>query len=101
MLKYATPSRLAATWETMHTITKKKTSKKGSEIHNEYHFVVNWSEEDQCYIGRCPDLFVGGVHGDDPEKVFAEIRELAGWVIETHGKDGKPLPLPSKKLELA
>lgn len=67
----------------------------------EYHFVVNWSEKDQSYIGRCPDLFLGGVHGDDPEKVFAEIRKLAAWVIETHLKDGKPLPVPSKKLELA
>lgn len=47
------------------------------------HYVVNWSEEDQCYIGRCPNLFLGGVHGDDPEKVFKEIRELAAWVIET------------------
>jgi predicted RNase H-like HicB family nuclease len=32
------------------------------------------------------------VHGDDPEKVFKEIRELAAWVIETHRKDGKPSP---------
>jgi predicted RNase H-like HicB family nuclease len=69
-------------------------------MHNEYHFVVNWSEEDQCYIGRCPDLFVGGVHGDNPEDVFREIRELANWVIETHRKDGKPLPPPSTHLQL-
>jgi hypothetical protein len=49
---------------------------------------------------RCPDLFVGGVHGDNPEDVFREIRELANWVIETHRKDGKPLPPPSTHLQL-
>jgi predicted RNase H-like HicB family nuclease len=84
----------------MRTTTKKKTSKRHSEMHNEYHFVVNWSEEDQCYIGRCPDLFLGGVHGDDPEKVFKEIREVAKWVVETYCQDGKPLPAPAKDLEL-
>jgi predicted RNase H-like HicB family nuclease len=75
-------------------------SKRDFGMHNEYHFVVNWSQEDQCYIGRCPDLFVGGVHGDNPEDVFREIRELADWVIETHRKDGKPLPPPSTHLRL-
>lgn len=33
---------------------------------DKYHRWVSWSEEDQCYIGRCPDLFSGGVHDDDP-----------------------------------
>jgi len=84
----------------MRATTKKKTSQGDSTMQSEYHFVVNWSEEDQCYIGRCPDLFLGGVHGDDPEKVFREIRELATWVIETHRKDGKPLPPPSQHLQL-
>ena len=55
------------------------------------HYVVNWSEEDQCYIGRCPNLFLGGVRGEDPEKVFKEIRELAAWVIET--QPVKPISL--------
>jgi predicted RNase H-like HicB family nuclease len=76
----------------MRTTTKRKTSERDSKMQSEYHFVMNWSEEDQCHIGRCPDLFLGGVHGDDPEKVFKEIRELATWAIETHRKDGKPSP---------
>ena len=33
---------------------------------NIYHRWVAWSEEDQTYIGRCPDLFHGGTHGDQP-----------------------------------
>ena len=25
-----------------------------------YHRFVRWSDEDQCYIGYCPDLYLGG-----------------------------------------
>jgi len=41
-----------------------------------YHRWVAWSEEDQIYIGRCPDLFSGGVHGDDPLKVAKELQQV-------------------------
>ena len=30
-----------------------------------YLKVVEWSEEDGCYIGTCPGLMAAGVHGDD------------------------------------
>lgn len=41
-----------------------------------YHRWVAWSEEDQTYIGRCPDLFRGGVHGDEPLKVAKELQQV-------------------------
>lgn len=47
-------------------------------MRREDHFVISWSGEDQCYVGRCPDLFLGEVHGEDPDKVFKELRELGG-----------------------
>ena len=48
-----------------------------------YHRWVAWSEEDQTYIGRCPDLFRGGVHGDEPLKVARELQQVIDeW--ETH-----------------
>lgn len=31
---------------------------------DQYHKWVEWSEEDQTYIGKCPDL-IAGIHGDD------------------------------------
>jgi hypothetical protein len=30
-----------------------------------YAKVVEWSEEDQCFVGSAPGLFYGGCHGDD------------------------------------
>ena len=30
-----------------------------------YLKIVEWSDEDGCYVGTCPGLMLGGVHGDD------------------------------------
>ena len=37
-----------------------------------YAKLVEWSEEDNCYIGTAPGLMDGGCHGDDEMKVFEE-----------------------------
>ncbi len=50
---------------------------------DKYHRWVAWSEEDQVYVGRCPDLFLGGVHGDDPIKVAKQLQRLIDeWEAE-------------------
>ena len=35
-----------------------------------YVKLVEWSDEDACFIGSCPELFYGGCHGADPRAVF-------------------------------
>ena len=57
-----------------------------------YQKVVTWSDEDQCFIGRCPGLFLCGCHGDDEATVYAE---LCG-VVDEHLRilDGDAAPLP-------
>ncbi len=57
-----------------------------------YAKVVDWSEEDNCYIGTAPGLLDGGCHGDDERKVFDELCEIVDEVIELYKADGKPLP---------
>ena len=59
-----------------------------------YEKIVVWSEEDQIFIGTCPELFYGGVHGDDAVKVFKELCEVVDEWIEIFKEDGKPLPEP-------
>ena len=50
---------------------------------DKYHRWVAWSEDDQAYIGRCPDLFLGGVHGDDPIKVAKHLQSVIDqWELE-------------------
>src|SRR5216683_8014386 len=59
-----------------------------------YAKFVEWSDEDQCFIGRCPGLFSGGVHGSDEAKVYKELCEAVDeWIGLLH-KDGVPLPEP-------
>ena len=57
-----------------------------------YHRWVAWSEEDQSYIGRCPDLFHGGVHGDDPIKVARELQKVIDEWEQIFKKDRCKLP---------
>ena len=53
---------------------------------------VEWSEEDGVYIGRCPDLFLGGCHGDDPVRVYAQLCEIVAEAVSDLEREGKPLP---------
>lgn len=65
-----------------------------------YIKIVEWSEEDDCYVGRSPDLFYGGCHGDDEQQVFAELSEIVGEWIEILKQDGRPLPPPTAGQEI-
>lgn len=58
-----------------------------------YHRWVEWSEEDQVYLGMCPDL-ITGIHGDDAVKLYGEFNEVLEDVIAHLEKSGKELPPP-------
>jgi len=57
-----------------------------------YLKIVEWSDEDQCYVGSCPGLMLGGVHGDDEAQVYAELCQAVEEWIAIHAQDGLPLP---------
>ena len=59
-----------------------------------YVKVVEWSDEDKCFVGTCPQLMHGGSYGDDATKVFVELCEMVEEAIETLEEAGKPLPQP-------
>ena len=60
-----------------------------------YIKIVEWSDEDECYIGTSPGLMYGGCHGDDEKEVFAELCDIVEEMIELYREDGKPLPPPT------
>ena len=60
-----------------------------------YVKIVEWSEEDQCYVGSSPGLIYGGCHGDDERIVFDELCRIVEEAIDLYRKDGTPLPPPT------
>ena len=56
---------------------------------------MEWSDEDRCYIGTCPGLFLGGVHGDDEAKVYRELCQVVEEWIKIYQEDNEPLPEPT------
>ena len=60
-----------------------------------YFKIVEWSEEDQCYIGCCPGLMLGGIHGDDEADVYRELCQAVDEWIRIYKEDGDPLPPPT------
>ena len=67
------------------------------QIADRYAKIVEWSDEDACYIGRVPALSYGGVHGSDRTAVFSEICQVAEEVVEIMLADGRKLPTPEQK----
>ena len=57
-----------------------------------YAKVVEWSEEDQCYVGSAPGLVHGGCHGPDQQAVFKELCEIVEEAVALYRQDNKPLP---------
>jgi len=64
-----------------------------------YLKIVEWSEEDHCYVGTCPGLFLGGCHGDDETKVYKELCKLVDENIALYKADNQPLPSTTRKKE--
>jgi len=60
---------------------------------DKYHKWVEWSEEDQVYIGKCPDL-ITGIHGNDPQQVYRDLCEVIEDVIHQFDSEKRPLPSP-------
>ena len=60
-----------------------------------YAKVVEWSNEDQCFVGSAPGLLYGGCHGEDERQVFDELCQIVDEVVALHEADGKALPEPT------
>ncbi len=66
-----------------------------------YVKIVEWSDEDGCYVGSCPGLFLGGCHGADEREVFAELCVIVEETIDLYHADRTPLPPATAGRDLA
>ncbi len=66
-----------------------------------YAKIVEWSDEDECYVGSAPGLVLGGCHGANEKEVFEELCRIVEEAIELYEQDGKPLPPPTSGRDYA
>ncbi len=59
---------------------------------DKYLKIVEWSEEDQCYVGTCPGMMLGGIHGSNETRVYEELCQAVDEWIRLYQEDGDPLP---------
>jgi predicted RNase H-like HicB family nuclease len=63
-----------------------------------YAKIVEWSDEDRCFVGSAPGLIYGGCHGTDERAVFSELCDIVEEAVALYKADGKPLPPPTSGL---
>ena len=66
------------------------------KMQDRYLQYVRWSDEDQAYVGYCPDLFpAGGVcHGASPVEAFTRLSEIVEDTVAAAQEQGLSLPAP-------
>lgn len=57
-----------------------------------YIKIVQWSEEDQAFVGRCPGVIGPCCHGPDETEVYRELCSIVEDWIERMQAAGQPLP---------
>ncbi len=62
-----------------------------------YVKIVEWSDEDGCFVGTCPGLMFGGVHGPDEAKVYAGLCAAVEEVVALMESEGHRLPPATAK----
>ena len=66
-----------------------------------YTKIVEWSEEDQCFVGSAPGLVYGGCHGTDERPAFDELCQIVEEAIALYRLGGKARPAATSGRDLA
>jgi len=65
---------------------------------DKYEVVIWWSNEDQLYLAKAPELPGCMVHGTSPEEALAEIKSLIPIWLDLLREKGQPVPEPKGEL---
>jgi predicted RNase H-like HicB family nuclease len=60
-----------------------------------YIKIVEWSDEDGCFIGQCPGIVGPCCHGDNETEVYAQLCQIVDEWLDVFKQDGRPLPPPT------
>jgi len=64
---------------------------------DKYLKIVEWSEEDNCYVGSVPGWIGRCCHGNHEMSVYHQLCTIVDEWIEIYKKDGHKLPPPTNK----
>lgn len=67
-------------------------------LEDRYEIDIAWSDEDDAFIARIPDMPYSGAHGDTHEEALAEAKVVIRLYLETARELGKPIPVPTRVL---
>ena len=59
---------------------------------DKYLKIVEWSEEDQCYVGSVPGWIGKCCHGEKEEEVYHKLCQIVDEWVKIYLQDGMPLP---------
>lgn len=68
--------------------------KRTQKASRSYLRVVEWSEEDGCFVGSAPPLIGPCCHGATEASVLRQLRTIVEEWLATHDLDGKTPPPP-------
>ncbi|SLM33143.1 HicB family protein (fragment) [Desulfamplus magnetovallimortis] len=57
-----------------------------------YLKIVEWSDEDNCYVGSVPGWIGLCCHGNNEKSVYSQLCRIVDEWIEIYRKDGRMLP---------
>ncbi|RKZ39833.1 MAG: hypothetical protein DRQ49_07210 [Gammaproteobacteria bacterium] len=57
-----------------------------------YLKIVEWSEEDHCFVGQCPGIVGPCCHGNNEAQVYAELCQIVDEWITILKQEEKTLP---------
>jgi len=63
-------------------------------IINKYTYRIEWSEDDQVFIGRCLEFPGLAAHGDSSEAALKEIKVVVNESVKWLRDDNKTIPEP-------
>ena len=68
---------------------------------DKYLKIVEWSDEDDCYIGSIPGFIGPCCHGNDEGEVYLQLCSILDEWIKIHEEDQIPLPKATANKEFS
>lgn len=66
-----------------------------------YIKIVEWSDEDGCFVGSCPGVIGPCCHGGDEVEVYRELCRIVDEWLEVARREDDALPRPMAGRDVA